>query len=108
MAKILAKFLLISLLSMSACKSSGRTESPSIFSSDETAEAAKVVASANPRIDGSIVHVAMQGIGAVIDIVDRRERSAHRMLGVVLLNIEDMRARCGSDDAVVAVDRHEA
>ena len=47
MAKILAKFLLISLLSMSACKSSGRTESPSIFSSDETAEAAKVVASAN-------------------------------------------------------------
>jgi len=47
MTTILAKVLLISVLAISACKSSGRTESPSIFSSDETAEAAKVVASAN-------------------------------------------------------------
>jgi hypothetical protein len=48
MTKTIAKILLISLLTMTACKSSGRTESPtSIFSSDETAEAAKVVASAN-------------------------------------------------------------
>ena len=35
------------MLAISGCKSSGRTESPSIFSSDETAEAAQVVASAN-------------------------------------------------------------
>jgi len=48
MTNTIAKFLLVSLLAMTACKSSGRTESPaSIFSSDETAEAAKVVASAN-------------------------------------------------------------
>jgi len=47
MTTTLAKVLLISVLAISACKSSGRTESPSIFSSDETAEAAKVVASAN-------------------------------------------------------------
>ena len=43
----LIKILLISTLAISGCKSSGRTESPSIFSSDETAEAAQVVASAN-------------------------------------------------------------
>jgi hypothetical protein len=47
MTNALAKLLLISLLAMAACKSSGRTESPSIFSSDETTEAAKIVASAN-------------------------------------------------------------
>ena len=35
------------LLVASACKSSGRSDAPSIFSSDETAEAGKVVASAN-------------------------------------------------------------
>ena len=47
MTTTLAKVLLISVLAIPACKSSGRTESPSIFSSDETAEAAQVVASAN-------------------------------------------------------------
>jgi len=48
MTNTIAKILLISLLTMTACKSSGRTDSPtSIFSSDETAEAAKIVASAN-------------------------------------------------------------
>jgi len=47
MTNKLVKILLISMLAISACKSSGRTESPSIFSSDETAEAAQVVASAN-------------------------------------------------------------
>lgn len=39
--------VLISCLSVSACKSTGRTDAPSIFSSDQTADAAKVVASAN-------------------------------------------------------------
>lgn len=39
--------LVVSLSTLSACRSSGRTEGPSIFSSDETAEAAKLVASAN-------------------------------------------------------------
>jgi len=43
----LIKILLISTLAISGCKSSGRTESPSIFSSDETAEAVQIVASAN-------------------------------------------------------------
>jgi hypothetical protein len=38
---------LCALLLLQACKSSGRSEGPSIFSTDETAEAAKVVASAN-------------------------------------------------------------
>ena len=48
MTDVLAKFVLISLLAMTACKSSGRTDAPtSIFSSDETADAAKIVASAN-------------------------------------------------------------
>jgi len=48
MANSLVKCLLITLLAMTSCKSSGRSESPtSIFSSDETAEAAKIVASAN-------------------------------------------------------------
>jgi dGTP triphosphohydrolase len=48
MTNTTAKILAISLLAMTACKSSGRTDSPtSIFSSDETAEAAKIVASAN-------------------------------------------------------------
>jgi len=48
MTNTIAKILAISLLAMTACKSSGRTDSPaSIFSSDETAEAAKIVASAN-------------------------------------------------------------
>lgn len=48
MTNTIAKILTISLLAMTACKSSGRTDSPaSIFSSDETAEAAKIVASAN-------------------------------------------------------------
>src|SRR6478672_11979390 len=47
MTNKLVKILLISMLAISGCKSSGRTESPSIFSSDETAEAAKIVASAN-------------------------------------------------------------
>ena len=39
--------LIISIVTFAACKSSGRSDSTSIFSSDETAEAAKVVASAN-------------------------------------------------------------
>ncbi len=39
-------FVLLAIL-ISSCKSSGRSDSPSIFSSDQTAEAAKVVASAN-------------------------------------------------------------
>src|SRR3982751_2757643 len=44
----IAKFILVSMFALTACKSSGRTESPtSIFSSDETTEAAKIVASAN-------------------------------------------------------------
>lgn len=48
MTDVLAKFVLISLLAMTACKSSGHTDAPtSIFSSDETADAAKIVASAN-------------------------------------------------------------
>lgn len=48
MTETIVKILLISLLALSACKSSGRTDTPtSIFSSDETAEAAKIVASAN-------------------------------------------------------------
>jgi hypothetical protein len=48
MTNNIAKILVISLLAMTACKSSGRTDSPtSIFSSDQTAEAAKIVASAN-------------------------------------------------------------
>ena len=47
MTNKLVKILLILMLTISGCKSSGRTESPSIFSSDETAEAAQVVASAN-------------------------------------------------------------
>ena len=34
-------------MTMPACRSSGRTDAPSIFSSDETADAAKLVASAN-------------------------------------------------------------
>jgi hypothetical protein len=38
-------FLTVAVLT--SCKSSGRTESPSIFSTDETAQAAQVVASAN-------------------------------------------------------------
>jgi hypothetical protein len=42
-AVVLISFLLVA----SACKSSGRADAPSIFSSDETAEAGKVVASAN-------------------------------------------------------------
>src|SRR5436305_11406121 len=47
MQKTVPTILLISLLTTTACKSSGRTESPSIFTADETAEAAKIVASAN-------------------------------------------------------------
>lgn len=48
MTETIVKILLISLLALSACKSSGHTDTPtSIFSSDETAEAAKIVASAN-------------------------------------------------------------
>src|SRR6476646_1970786 len=48
MGKTFAKILAISLLASSACRSSGRTDSPvSIFSSDQTAEAAQIVASAN-------------------------------------------------------------
>jgi len=43
----LATILILSALAFSACRSSGRSESTSIFSSDETAEAAKVVAAAN-------------------------------------------------------------
>jgi len=43
----LVAILIVSVLAFSACRSSGRSEGPSIFSSDETAEAAKVVASAN-------------------------------------------------------------
>jgi hypothetical protein len=44
----IAKFILVPMFALTACKSSGRTESPtSIFSSDETTEAAKIVASAN-------------------------------------------------------------
>jgi hypothetical protein len=39
--------LLTALVSLSSCKSAGRSDAPSIFSSDETAEAAKIVASAN-------------------------------------------------------------
>jgi hypothetical protein len=40
-------FLLLSAIVFAACKSTGRSDSPSIFSSDQTAEAGKVVASAN-------------------------------------------------------------
>ena len=48
MTRALAKLSLVSLLAMAACRSSGRTDAPtSIFSSDETAEAGKIVASAN-------------------------------------------------------------
>lgn len=48
MTRTLAKLSLVSLLTMAACRSSGRTDAPtSIFSSDETAEAGKIVASAN-------------------------------------------------------------
>jgi hypothetical protein len=43
----LATILIVSVLAISACRSSGRSDSTSIFSSDETAEAAKVVAAAN-------------------------------------------------------------
>jgi len=43
----LATILIVSAFVFSACRSSGRSEGPSIFSSDETVEAAKVVASAN-------------------------------------------------------------
>jgi hypothetical protein len=43
----LATILILSALAFSACRSYGRSESTSIFSSDETAEAAKVVAAAN-------------------------------------------------------------
>jgi len=39
--------VLVTLALLSSCKSSGRSDAPSIFSSDETAEAAKIVASAN-------------------------------------------------------------
>lgn len=38
---------LLAFLVISSCKSTGRSDAPSIFSSDQTAEAAKVVASAN-------------------------------------------------------------
>jgi hypothetical protein len=48
MTKSITKLILIALVAMAACKSAGRADSPtSIFSSDETAEAAKIVASAN-------------------------------------------------------------
>ena len=48
MTKSITKLILIALVATAACKSSGRADSPtSIFSSDETAEAAKIVASAN-------------------------------------------------------------
>jgi len=39
--------VLLVCLFISSCKSTGRTDAPSIFSSDQTADAAKVVASAN-------------------------------------------------------------
>lgn len=42
-----ALILVIVLTSLQSCKSTGRSDGPSIFSSDETAEAAKIVASAN-------------------------------------------------------------
>ena len=45
--RFLGAVLIFFLFIASACKSSGRTDAPSIFSSDETAEAGKVVASAN-------------------------------------------------------------
>lgn len=38
---------LVMVMTFGSCKSSGRSESPSIFSTDETADAAKMVASAN-------------------------------------------------------------
>ena len=48
MTKSITKLILIALVATAACKSSGRADSPtSIFSSDETTEAAKIVASAN-------------------------------------------------------------
>lgn len=43
----LVVFALFAALVFGSCKSSGRSESPSIFSTDETGEAAKIVASAN-------------------------------------------------------------
>ena len=43
----LGSMALIILVLLSSCKSSGRSDGPSIFSSDETAEAGKIVASAN-------------------------------------------------------------
>lgn len=42
-----AMIFVISLVMLASCRSSGRTDAPSIFSSDETAEAGKVVATAN-------------------------------------------------------------
>jgi hypothetical protein len=47
MKRHLSKLFIIALLAMTACRSSGRADAPSIFSSDETAEAGKVVATAN-------------------------------------------------------------
>jgi Mg2+ and Co2+ transporter CorA len=43
----LGSMALIILVLLSSCKSSGRSDGPSIFSIDETAEAGKIVASAN-------------------------------------------------------------
>jgi len=45
--RFLGAVLIFFLFIASACKSSGRSDAPSIFSSDETAEAGKIVASAN-------------------------------------------------------------
>src|ERR1043165_3552428 len=45
--RYLGAALIFFLLIASSCRSSGRSDAPSIFSSDETAEAGKVVASAN-------------------------------------------------------------
>ena len=43
----IATVITILLFALSSCRSAGRSEGPSIFSSDETAEAAKLVAAAN-------------------------------------------------------------
>ena len=93
------------LLVASACKSSSRSDAPSIFSSDETAEAAKIVASANDDLTKiKVLYKENEGkreeIKKAMEVDDAEK--VRKLADDVVYLIND-----GSDNAKSAIDKIE-
>ena len=103
--RFLGAVLIFFLFIASACKSSGRSDAPSIFSSDETAEAGKIVASANE--DLTKIKVLYK------DNEDKREEIKNAMevddakkVRELADNVNDL-INSGVDEAQSAIDKIE-